>query len=533
MIKEFNKIVILGGGSAGWMSASVLVKAFPDKEITVVESPKFPTIGVGESTLVAIRNFCKFLGVEEKEFMSFTDASYKMAIRFTDFYEKDNGSFFYSFGDPHVEGSWQGIRDWLWRKAMYPDTPVQDYIKTYFPQSAMFDENKFGVNSTGLFDNYNPSNDVAYHFDAIKFGLWLKEKYCLPRGVKLISATVVDVPTDDNGVQSLNLDTGDKIVADLYIDCSGFKSLLLEQALKVPFESYSDILPNNKAWACQVPYVDQEKEMQAFTGCTAIGNGWCWNTPLWSRIGTGYVYSDKHISDEAALEEFKDYLCSDKMAVARTREQIETLTFRQVPFRVGIHKRLWEKNVVAIGLSAGFIEPLESNGLYSVHEFLFKLLKCLQRPSITQWDRDVFNTACIGMFRNFSEFVALHYALSVRNDTAYWKENADRVYDPKMVNLEPTIFVGFKDLQFKKTVTGDPGNFKEGIPWISVGMNYPVLDRVDQQLHQFNDQIDHKTAWAPNFNMYDERKRKWEYAARFEKTLYTYLKENIYGDSND
>jgi hypothetical protein len=111
------------------------------------------------------------------------------------------------------------------------------------------------------------------------------------------------------------------------------------------------------------------------------------------------------------------------------------------------------------------------------------------------------------MFRNFAEFVALHYALSVRDDTAYWKENADRVYDPKMVKLEPTIFVGFKDLQFKKTVTGDPGNFKEGIPWISVGMNYPVLDRVDQQLHQFNDQIDHKTAWVPNFNMYDERKR--------------------------
>ena len=298
----------------------------------------------------------------------------------------------------------------------------------------------------------------------------------------------------------------------------------------MPFNSYADILPNNKAWACQVPYIDKEKEMQPFTGCTAIGNGWCWNTPLWSRIGTGYVYSDKHISDEAALEEFKDYLCSDKMVVARTREQVDALSFRQVPFRVGIHKKLWEKNVVAIGLSAGFIEPLESNGLYSVHEFLFKLLKCLQRPSITQWDRDVFNTACIGMFRNFSEFVALHYALSVRNDTEYWKENAERTYDPKMINLEPTIFVGFKDLQVKKMVSADPGHHREGIPWISVGMNYPVLDKVDQQLHQFNDQIDHKTAWVPNFSMYDERKIKWQYAAKFETSLYQYLKNKIYGE---
>jgi tryptophan halogenase len=240
------------------------------------------------------------------------------------------------------------------------------------------------------------------------------------------------------------------------------------------------------------------------------------------------VYSDKHITDEEALEEFKNYLCSDKMAVPRTRDEVENYKFRQVPFRVGIHKKLWEKNVVAIGLSAGFIEPLESNGLYSVHEFLFKLLKCLQRPSITQWDRDVFNTACIGMFRNFAEFVALHYALSIRDDTKYWKENASRVYDRKMINLEPTIFVGFKDLQFKKMVTADPGTFKEGIPWISVGMNYPVLDRVDQKLHEFNDQIDHKTAWASNIAMYEERKLKWAHSAKFEKSLYSYLKENIY-----
>jgi hypothetical protein len=134
------------------------------------------------------------------------------------------------------------------------------------------------------------------------------------------------------------------------------------------------------------------------------------------------------------------------------------------------------------------------------------------------------------MFRNFAEFVALHYALSVRNDTDYWQENADRVYDPKMISLEPTIFVGFKDLQFKKMVTADPGNHQEGIPWISVGMNYPVLDTVDQQLHEFNDQIDHRTAWVSNFSMYDERKIKWKYAARFETSLYSYLKKNIYKD---
>jgi tryptophan halogenase len=527
--KEINKIVIVGGGSAGWMSAALLSKAFPNKNIRLIESPKFPTIGVGESTLVAIRDFCKFLEVDEKDFMSFTDASYKMAIRFTDFYDVDSGSFYYAFGVPFMEGTRQGIRDWLWRKALEPNTPVQDYIKTYFPHSAMFDSNKFSLNKSGQFANYIPENDVAYHFDAVKFGLWLKERYCLPRGVELISATVDTITTNNDGVETLNLDTGEQISADLFIDCTGFKSLLLEETLGVKFNSYADILPNNKAWACQVPYLEQEKEMQNFTGCTALGNGWCWNTPLWSRIGTGYVYSDKHITDEEALEEFKEYLCSDKMVVPRTRDQLDNLTFRQVPFRVGIHERLWEKNVVAIGLSAGFIEPLESNGLYSVHEFLFKLLKCLQRKTYTQWDRDVFNTACIGMFRNFAEFVALHYALSVRDDTDYWRENSERVYDHGMINLEPTTYIGFKDLQMKKMVTADPGNaFREGIPWISVGMNYPVLDQVDQKLHEFYDGIDHKKEWLPQFLEFDRRKHSWSQAADRELTLYQHLKKYIY-----
>lgn len=528
MKKNINKIVVVGGGSSGWMSASVLCKAFPDKEICVIESPKFPTIGVGESTLVAIRNFCKFLGVNEKEFMSDTDASYKLAIKFVDFYEKEDKGFYYAFGTPYVEGTRQGIRDWLWKKALEPDTPVQDYIKCYFPQSAMLDENKFGLNNQKQFDNYVPDNDVAYHFDAVKFGMWLKEKYCLPRGVKLISATIENITTNENGVDKLELDNGESVTADLFIDCSGFKSLLIEGALDIPFISYANILPNNKAWACQVPYVDKEKEMQPYTGCTAIENGWCWNTPLWSRIGTGYVYSDKHVTDEEALEEFKNYLCSDKMAVPRTRAQLEGLTFRQVPFRVGIHEKLWEKNVVAIGLSAGFIEPLESNGLYAVHEFLFKLLKCLQRPAVTQWDRDVYNTACIGMFRNFAEFVALHYALSIRDDTAYWRENADRVYDPGMVKLEPTSIVGFRDLQNKKMVTSDPGQFREGIPWISVGMNYPVFDVVDQIQHEWYEGIDHSKLWAPTFTLLDLRKEKWRKAAQKELSLYEYLKKNIY-----
>lgn len=529
-MKKIEKIIVVGGGSAGWMTASVLIKAFPSKQITVIESPKFPTIGVGESTLVAIRNFAKFLEIEEKEFMSFTDASYKFSIKFTDFLKKDGGSFYYSFGIPELEFSYQGIRDWLWKKSLYQNTDNKEYIRWYFPQAALFEQNKFSINADGQFSNFNPDNDLAYHFDATKFGLWLKEKYCLPRGVNLISDTIIDVVVGEQGVDHLVLESNSNETADLYIDCSGFRSILLEQAMQVPFESYSHILPNNKAWACQLPYIDKESEIEGFTHCTAIENGWCWNTPLWSRLGTGYVFSDEFVSEEQALDEFKNYLCSDKMRIPRNRSQLENLNFRLVPFKVGIHEKLWVKNVVAIGLSAGFIEPLESNGLYSVHEFLFKLLKCLQRPRYTQWDRDVFNTACKGMFKNFAEFVALHYALTLRDDTEYWKNCTNKVYDSNMINLEPTTSVGFHDLQIRKMFTADPGDFHNGIPWISVGMDFTVFDRVDQMLHEFTDKMDHKTAFAPLFRQYEKRAETWWKAAEQQPSLYEYLKTNIYDD---
>jgi tryptophan halogenase len=526
MIKKVNKILIVGGGSAGWMTAALLLKFYPEKQISLVESPTIPTIGVGESTLGRIKNFCAMLEINELDFMSFTDASYKMSIKFTDFYEKDGGHFHYPFGKPFMLDTDWGMRHWMFRKSLNPNLDNTDFVNSYFPSAALFEKNKFTTDSTGL-GNYNPTLDVAYHFDAVKFALWLNEKYCKPRGVTHILGTITNINQNTDGITSLDIDTGESLSADLYIDCSGFRSLLLGDALTVPFNSYADILPNNKAWACQVPYIDKEKEIEPFTNCTAIGNGWCWNTPLWSRIGTGYVYSDKHISDDDALEEFKDYLCSDKMVIPRSRSQIDQLKFRQVPFRVGIHKQTFVKNVVAIGLSAGFIEPLESNGLFSVHEFLFLLLKTLLRGPITQWDRDVYNTSVQTMFKDFAQFVALHYALSNRTDTKYWKENANRIYDKGMVNLDPSISTGFSSLQNNKMFV-EASHPVEGITYISVGMNYPMLDVIGQRWHENYDGVDHKEMFKEVFEMLDKNKDKWQQAANNAPSLYEYLKNKIY-----
>lgn len=529
MIKPLNSIVIVGGGSAGWMTAAMLIKAFPEKQITLIESPNVPIVGVGESTLAHINDYVQFLEIDEADFMSFTDASLKMSIKFTDFYEKDYGSFHYPFGEPVLEDTMDGLQDWFYKKALYPETPVEDFCRSYFPVMALIEENKFSLNEHKGFNNFDPTFHAAYHFDATKFGSWLRERYAKPRGVGHISAEVKEVIVGDKGVSFLILEDGSHISADLFIDCTGFKSMLLAGALKEPFTSYADMLPNNRAWATRIPYKDKEKELEPFTNCTAIGNGWVWNIPLWSRIGTGYVYSDKYTSPELAKEEFKKHLMSNKMICPRTKEEVDALEFKDVPMRVGIHERTWVKNVVAIGLSAGFIEPLESNGLFSVHEFLFKLIKTLQRPAVTKWDVDVYNASTLNIFRNFAEFVALHYALSIRNDTPYWVANSKRTYSPGLDSLEPQSFQGFYDLQHTKMFT-NKAHPNAGITRIAVGMNYPLLDRISQRQHEIRDKVDHKVAMASWFETLDKKKAYWQKLAKDEPTLYEYLKNTIYKD---
>jgi tryptophan halogenase len=524
---KINNIVIVGGGSSGWMTAAFLSKTFPDKNFFVIESPDIPIVGVGESTLADITFFRDYLEIDEKEFMRETNASYKMSIKFTDFYDTDSGSFHYPFRTPFLGHTKNGLHDWMELKAYCPDLPVQDFVRSYFPHSFLFENNKYDTNKYGEFENFNPKTDVAYHFDSALFGQWLKNKYCIPRGVKLIATNVIDAKINDEGIEYLICDNKEKISADLFIDCTGFKSLLINQYMKQKFISYEDMLPNNRAWATQIPYKDKEKELEPFTNCTAIENGWCWNIPLWSRLGSGYVYSDKFVDPESAKKEFKKYLKSDKMVVKRNEKEVEELEFKDIRFKIGIHEKTWVKNVVAIGLSAGFIEPLESNGLFTTQWFVTKLAKSLLRGEVNQWDRDVYNTATRGIYNNFAEFVALHYALSIRNDSEYWKNIKNKMFYPEMTDLEPTTSVGFFDLQNRKMFDGNY-NPQAGISYVSIGMNYPVYDRVDQAMF-FHNEIDEKYIKSI-INNFEKNKVKWENAASKKPFLSEYLKKYLHDD---
>ena len=301
-----NKIIIVGGGSAGWMAAATLKSQFPNKNITVIESSNIPTVGVGESTLGFINYWLDLLDIKDEDFMPHTDASYKLSIRFEDFYKKGDGGFHYPFGQV-VENDKTGRKElWFDKKFQNPHLPVTDYANWLYPNMALVNNNVLFKNEDKEIKDFDFKYHTAYHFDATKFGLWLKNNYCIPRGVNHILDDIITIEQNDDGIVSLN----NTHKADMFIDCTGFKSMLLGQTLKENFNNYNHLLPNNKAWATRVPYKDKEKELQPYTNCTAIENGWVWNIPSWERIGTGYVYSDKYVSDEDALKEFKKHLDS-------------------------------------------------------------------------------------------------------------------------------------------------------------------------------------------------------------------------------
>ena len=517
---KINKIVVVGGGSAGWMTAATLIKYFPNKDITVIESPDIPIVGVGESTLGQINEWLHILDIKEDDWMKDCDASLKMSIKFTDWAGENSGYFHYPFGDSWNIGTSFGVNDWFIKKAKYPDTPNTDFVECFFPAMQLVNQNKIIKNENNELPGWRYDIDVAYHFDATKFGAWLRDSYCIPKGVNLITNSIKeDVKTNENGVEYVELVSGEKIYADLYIDCTGWKSLLLSKALGVPFKSYADMLPNNKAWATRLPYTNKEAQLEPYTNCTAIENGWVWNIPLWSRIGTGYVYSDKYVSDDQALVEFKNHLKK-----TNSEELVESLEYRPIKMRVGIHEKVFHKNVTAIGLSAGFIEPLESNGLFTVHEFLHRLIKTLSRPSIGQLDKDGYNSACEGDFRAFAEFVALHYLVATRDDTQYWKDAKQRTINTG--NKQPGDYLGygFDNTIYKRDVESVFDSTMGGMPFIGTGLGYyPITEAIIKRSEfKYNKSLDHV---QDSFIIWESNKEHWSRVAETAPTLFEFLKE--------
>ncbi|WP_419570670.1 tryptophan halogenase family protein [Rheinheimera sp.] len=403
--KSVKKIVILGGGTAGWISASLLVKILGKVlDITLVESEDIGTIGVGEATIPPIQSLNAALGLQEEEFLRETMGTIKLGIQFEHWGDVGE-SYMHAFGTVGKDFPFCHFNH-FWRRAdqLGMSFNYWDFSLNY--QASL--QNKFskldrieGVNLGGL--------TYAYHFDAGLYARFLR-KYSESVGVKRIEGKVASVqqdpPTGD--IQALLLQSGQRIEGDLFLDCSGLHSLLIDKTLNTGFEDWSHWLPADSAVA--VPSAKTEPVVP-YTRSIAHANGWQWRIPLQHRTGNGFVYSSKYCTDEEAKQLLLSNLDSQALAEPRL-----------IKFRTGRRLQQWQRNVVSIGLASGFLEPLESTSIHLIQSAVLRLLKFFPHLGINDSDRAEYNRQSKIEFEQIRDFIILHYKLTRRQDSKFWRD---------------------------------------------------------------------------------------------------------------
>jgi tryptophan halogenase len=382
--------------------------------------------------------------------------------------------------------------------------------------------------------NFDFKYDTAYHMDAQLFGQYLKEKIALPNGVEHIIGDVHSHKKDHLGnITDIMLTDARVFKSDLWIDCTGFKSILLEGWMGSEFRPFEKMLANDKAMACRIPYEDREKEMHNVTDCHALGNGWVWNIPLWNRIGTGYVYSSRFCTKEEAEKEFRQHL-----ATIGSKERAENAEMMHIEIRHGRRRRAWLANVVGVGLSYGFVEPLESTGLLTTHENIIKLVETLNRREgfVTRSEVEGFNLSVETEVCRFRDFVALHYALSQRTDTPYWRWCTElNEYCPDQMGDHMLLHAMFPNLLGNIVGAQIYQDGLTGATFIAAGMGVKAISTKELIFYGGNrmDPIAKEQEIGFTKRSYEDYK---EFIVDYVKTLpshYEFLKQNIYGGKDD
>ncbi|MFJ6658916.1 tryptophan halogenase family protein [Streptomyces sp. NPDC091377] len=424
-----DKVVIVGGGTSGWMSASYLKAAFGDRiSVTVVESDRVPTIGVGEATFSTVRHFFEYLGLKETDWMPACNATYKLGIRFENWSEIGK-HFYHPFERLRVVDGFP-LTDW-WLKQQPSDRfDVDNFVMAQLGDTlrsprrmdgTLFERGSSELGPGGAaFRSTLTEQDTqfpyAYHFDAALLAKFLTE-YGVSRGVRHVTDDVVDVKLDDRGWISAVATRGHgDLEGDLFIDCTGFKGMLLNGALEEPFVSYQDTLPNDRAVALRVPVDTAEKGIAPYTRASAMEAGWIWTIPLFDRIGTGYVYASDYTTPEEAERTLREFVGPDA----------EGMEANHIRMRIGRSRNSWAKNCIAIGLSSGFVEPLESTGIFFIQHGIEQLVKHFPQADWSEQLRDSYNRAVNHCMDGVREFLVLHYRGAARSDSAYWKDAKTR-----------------------------------------------------------------------------------------------------------
>lgn len=402
---DIKKVCILGGGTAGWMTAAALSHKFKTSsiEVVLVESASIGTVGVGEATLPHIRFFNSALGIDEAEFMKATNATFKLGIEFCDWGQLGD-SYIHPFGD--FGQPIQNIEFYhYWNKLRLSGHNIGLEQYSYPVMAAQ--DGKFHLPDSDL-SKIESTFGYAYQFDSSEYAKFLR-KFSEKNGAKRIEGKVVDTLRDDltGNIKTLTLESGEHIDADLFIDCSGFRGLLIEQALETGYDDWSQWLPCNRAVA--IP-CESAGALLPYTRATARKAGWQWRIPLQHRTGNGHVYCSEFISDDEAAHQ-----------LISTLEGAPLADPNQLYFKTGRRNKFWSKNVVAIGLSAGFMEPLESTSIHFIQEGITALLELFPNDDFPQSDKDEYNRRMGVHFERVRDFLLLHYVATERDDSEMWR----------------------------------------------------------------------------------------------------------------
>jgi len=397
-----KKVVIAGGGTAGWIAAAALVKQLGRLlDITLIESDEIGTIGVGESTIPTVRAFHSLLGIDEREFMRATQSSFKLGIAFEN-WSAIGDRYFHSFG---VIGKSTWMADfhhfWLQAQAEGFAGPLGDYC--FELQAA--EANKFATGE-------NAPINYAYHLDATAYARFLRGM-SEPDGVKRVEGKITKVEQDPESgfIQALVLDSGQRIEGDLFIDCTGFRGLLIEQTLGTGYEDWSHWLPTNSAYAVQTTSTGPAVP---YTKAIAHKAGWRWRIPLQHRVGNGLVFCSDYMSDEEA-----------RALLLREIEGEPLFDPRLIRYKTGSRRKVWNKNCLALGLASGFIEPLESTSIHLIMTAVTRLMQSFPFNGFDEPMIERFNTLSRTELEGVRDFIILHYHLTQRDDSAFWMRCRD------------------------------------------------------------------------------------------------------------
>jgi tryptophan halogenase len=399
-----QRVVVVGGGTAGWMTAAALVKLLPGHvSIHLVESEAIGIVGVGEATLPHIRAFNERIGIRESDFMSWTRGTFKLGIEFVN-WGAIGDNYIHPFG---TFGNGRSAVDFhqYWLRLRQEGVDVPD-LQQFSMGVQVARENKFQLpdpDPASLAATFG----YAYQFDATLFAPYLRQ-LAEEQGAKRTEGRIVkvDLDSESGDIASITLENGETIEGDLFIDCSGFVSLLLDKTLKEPFEDWSKWLPCDRAMA--VP-CRTETPLSPLTSAIAMESGWRWRIPLQHRTGNGYVFASDFISEDAVRERLLGVIEGEHLAEPRL-----------LKFKAGRRKRSWVRNCVGVGLASGFLEPLESTSIYLIQAAITALVELFPEKQISDVDRDEFNRLIDLEYDRIRDFLILHYHVTTRTDTEFW-----------------------------------------------------------------------------------------------------------------